>query len=180
MLLIFTFQSESDREKFEYLYHKYKRLFLHKAYGILHDYSLAEDAVSEAMIRIYRNLHKIEDADSPRTVSFLMTIVRNVSLTLLRKRGNLPEAPVPDDEPAAADVENTVLSGVMAESLYQVIDTLKEELKAPFLLKYAHNLSHAEISRILDISENNVTVRIHRARAKLAAMLEKGGIVDEG
>ena len=45
MFIFLTFATEEDKLKFERLFEKYKRLLLYKAYGILGDYSLAEDAV---------------------------------------------------------------------------------------------------------------------------------------
>ena len=57
---------------------------LHKAYEILQDYHLAEDAASEAFIRIHRNIHKIDDPTDKRSIAFIVTIVKNVSLTILK------------------------------------------------------------------------------------------------
>jgi RNA polymerase sigma-70 factor (ECF subfamily) len=49
----------------------------------------------------------------------------------------------------------------------KLVDRLKEEQRAVFLLKYAHDMSHRDIAKTLGITENNVTVRLHRAKAKL-------------
>ena len=178
MFIILTFVTEGDRVKFEALFEKYKRLLLYKAYGILHDYSLAEDAVSEAYIRIYKNLNKIDDVNSPRAISFLVTIVKNTSLTILekQKRYGVPEDDI-ETEQSADNMEEAVLSDAVTQDMLKIVDELKEELRAPFLLKYAHNLSHKEIALILQISENNVTVRIHRAKSKLAKLFREAGYV---
>ena len=180
MFVILSFDNENDKRKFDYIYGKYKRLLLHKAYQVLNDYSLAEDAVSEAFIRIYKNLRKIDDAESNQTISFLVTIVKNVSITMLNseKRGTIVEL-TDDDREDDFDLEGLVISEDMTQNILKIVDTLKEELKAPFLLKYANGLSHKEISRVLHISENNVTVRIHRAKKKLAELLSREGNVYE-
>lgn len=178
MIIILSFATENDKSKFEYIYDHYKKLLLYKAYHVLNDYSLAEDALSEAFIRIYKNLHKIDDVQSPQTISFLVTIVKNISITLLNreKRGTIEEL-ADYDEKDVFNLEELVVSQDVAENVLKIIETLKDELKAPFLLKYAHDLSHKEISGILNISENNVTVRIHRAKKKLAGLLKKEGNV---
>lgn len=178
MIIILSFATENDKSKFEYIYDHYKKLLLYKAYQVLNDYSLAEDALSEAFIRIYKNLHKIDDVQSPQTISFLVTIVKNISITLLNreKRGTIEEL-ADYDEKDGFNLEELVVSQDVAENVLKIIETLKDELKAPFLLKYAHDLSHKEISGILNISENNVTVRIHRAKKKLAGLLKKEGNV---
>ncbi|MCL1975517.1 MAG: RNA polymerase sigma factor [Firmicutes bacterium] len=179
MLVFLTFTSEDEKRKFERLFDKYQRLLMHKAYGILGDYALAEDAVSEAYIRIYKNLQKIEDIDSPRTVSFVVTIVKNTALTILEKRKKyvLPPDDL-EDVNDGADIEGMVLSGVITEEMLKLVDELKEDLRAPFLLKYAHDLSHKQIAALLQISENNVTVRIHRAKNKLAQLFREAGYIN--
>ena len=176
MLIILAFATEADRDKFEQLFERYRRLLLHKAYGILRDYSLAEDAVSEAFIRIYKNMGKIDDIASSRTVSFLVTIVKNTALTILGKQKPYLvleeglEAEETEDNP-----EDKVLSAAITQDMLKLVDLLNEELRAPFLLKYAHDLPHKEIAGLLHISENNVTVRIHRAKKKLAILFREAG-----
>ena len=179
MLILLTFATPMERDKFEYLFHKYKKLLLHKAYGILGDFALAEDAASEAFLRIYKNLHKIEDPDSPRTTAFVVTIARNAALSLLekQKRGDAEE--LDEQQAGSADVEAEVLSRLSEERIMQVVSGMKEELRSVFLLKYAHDMSHREIGAALGITENNVTVRLHRAKKSLAAMLGKEGYRNE-
>lgn len=176
MLLILTFSSESDRDKFEYLYERYKRLLLHKAYDILKDYSLSEDAVSEAYIRIYKNLHKIDDPAANKCIAFLVTITKNVALTMLaREKGALSDE-YDESQPDDFNLEENVISALSSEEIYTVMNRLSEELRSVFLLKYAYGYSHKEIGRLLDISENNVTVRLHRAKKKLHELLVKEGL----
>jgi len=177
MLLIFlTFPDENEKSKFEYIYNKYKKLLLYKANGILNDYSLAEDAVSEAFIRIYKNLHKVDDPDSGQTISFLTVIVKNTAINILNKHKNIhvADSDIYENElQSNFDVEEQVISTNVTEGMLQVIDKLKDELKDCFLLMYAHNLSYKEIGRILNISESNVTVRIHRAKKKIIELLKE-------
>ena len=178
MILLFAFASEHERDKFEFIFNKYRRLMLHKAYGILQDYSLAEDAASEAFIRIYKNIHKIDDPASNKTIAFIVTIVKNVSLTMLKKEKEYSVQEPDCEQQDSFDLEEYTLSQLGSDYIYQMLDLVGEELKSVFLLKYAYDLSHKEIGRLLDISENNVTVRLHRAKKKLAALLKEGGYVD--
>jgi RNA polymerase sigma-70 factor (ECF subfamily) len=77
------------------------------------------------------------------------------------------------------NLEESTISQLNSEFIYQTVDKLGEEMKAVFLLRYANELSHKEIAGMLGISENNVTVRLHRAKKKLAELLSeaKGGYV---
>ena len=173
MLYIFLFADESDRGKFEYIYQKYNRLLLSKAHSVLRDYSLAEDAVSEAFIRVYKNLRKIDDPDSPRTIAYLVIITRNAAITMLNKQSAQSAADIDDisyDFASPENIEEAVTDRAITEEMLAIVDTLKEEWRAPFLLMYAYSMSHKEIALQLGISENNVTVRIHRAKKRLAEL----------
>ena len=70
--------------KFEYIYKKYRKLLLYKAFEILKDYQLAEDSTDEAFIRIYNNLNNVDDPDSNFSIAYFVTIVKHTSLTLLK------------------------------------------------------------------------------------------------
>lgn len=176
MIFILTFETAADRDKFEYLYNTYKNLLMHKAYEILRDFMLAEDAVSEAYLRAYKNLHKIEDPASGRAAAFLVTITRNVCLTMLKKGAtNVAEEPEGYEQPDDVDLEESVVSSLTSEHVYAMLGSLDAELKDIFMLKFAHDMSHRQIAETLGISENNVAVKLHRAKKKLADMLAKEG-----
>lgn len=178
--MLLSFATDAERDKFERVYETWRRLMLAKAYGILRDAQLAEDAVSEAFLRIYKNLAKIDDPASGRCASFVVTITKNVALTMLGKHQRTAFEPMEERQADAFDLEQFTLSEISSARILEIIDGLNEELRGVFLLKYGHGLSHREIADVLKITENNVTVRLHRARKKLAALLRKEGYADEG
>lgn len=176
MIVIFVFDSGSDKTKFEFLYDKYKSLLLFKANEILRDYALAEDAVSEAFIRIYKNLNKIEDPTSNRAVAFIVTIVKNVALTILKQRKGQQGEELFDNQPSALNLEEAVVNKLSSQEIFALVEALGEETKSVFLLKHAYDMSHRDIGRSLGLSENNVTVKLHRAHKKLSALLAERGL----
>jgi len=180
VILVFVFAHVGEANTFEYLYRKYKNLLYYKAWEILRDPMEAEDAVSEAFIRVYRNLEKIDDPDSPRTAAFLGTIARNVALTMVKKRSAMPllipsyEDGAAYDEPADSfDLEAEVLSKLSTEQIFLIVDRLDEESRTIFVLKHAYDLSHREIAQQMGMTENNVTVRLHRTKKRLAEMIHE-------
>lgn len=179
MILILTFSSQSEKDKFEQIYNKYKRLMLYKAYGILKDSMLAEDAVSEAFIRIYKNLEKIEDTEAKQTVAFVMTIVRNTAINLLNKQKKNVMLDFDAQQEDSFDLEQHVLGKITAEQVTILVERLGDEMRDVFILKYAYDLPHKEIAGLLSITENHVTVRLHRARKRMAKLLVEGGYIDE-
>lgn len=175
MIFLLSFENDSDREKFEYMYSKYKNLLLKKAWEILKDYMLAEDAVSEAFLRLYKNLDKIQDPASNQSIAFIVTIVRNVSLTLLSREKASAAGPVDEEQSDGFDLEQSILSDISSERIYEILNGIDEDLRSIFLFKFAYSMSHKEIAKTLGLSENNVTVKLHRAKKKLAAILVKEG-----
>lgn len=178
-MFFFVFESEEDEAKFTYIYEKHKRLLLHKAYSILHDGMLAEDAVSEAFIRIFKNIHKIEDPTSNRTTAFVVTIVKNTALTLLQKDKAKESELLDDVYQDNINIEEQVLNNMAAEQVYVLLEQMGEELKSVFVLKFAYGLAHKEIGEMLGLTENNVTVKLHRAKRKLNQLLEKEGLLHD-
>lgn len=180
LILLLSFASEEERDAFSYLYSHYKEIMLQKANAILHDPMLAEDAVSEAFLRIYRNMRKIDDPASGRSAAFVLTIVRNTALTILRRENRQPNLAMGEEERADSfDLEEHVLSTLSKERILRILDELNEELRSVFLLKYAYDLPHKKIGLLLGITENNVTVRLYRAKKKIATALAKEGIAIE-
>ncbi len=176
--IVLAFGSEQERDKFEYLYSKYKNLLLKKAYDILQDYMLAEDAVSEAYLRIYKNLSKIDDVDSGRSIAFLVTIAKNAALTLLEKKNKNATAEIPEEQADGFELEGQVVAALGTEEIYRLINSVGEEYKNVFLLKYAYDYSNQEIGKLLKINANHVGVLLHRAKKKLAAILREEGYID--
>lgn len=167
----------NDNDKFNDIYMRYGKLMLYKANEILRDYSLSEDAISEAFIRIYKNLHKLDDfVPSARTASFVTMVVRNVALTMLKRQKNMRELPLDEELRDNRALDDTVVSNMTADEIMKVVDSLGEELRNVFILYYAYEMNHKEISATLGITANLAAVRLHRAKRKLAAILsERGG-----
>lgn len=176
MIAVFAFQTERERDRFTVLYERYRNLLYAKAYDILQDAMLAEDAVSEAYIRVFRNMDKIEGVDSPRTAAFLVTIAKNTALTIYAKR---KEEAVPAEDLASlagADpqvLEDLVMLELTGERVARLVGTLDEQSRHIFLMKYAYDMPHREIAAQCGMTENNVTVKLHRIRRKLADAIEE-------
>ena len=177
-ILSVALATDSDRDKFDLIFRKYKNLMLYKAHEILKDPYLAEDAVSDAFLRIYKNIHKISDPLSNQSIAFIVTIVKNAALTLNKKavriRSEYVGSEVLEDvRDDASDLETRAISNIAADNIYRLIDGLSEKYRQVFLLSYAHGCSHREIGEILGMTEGNVTVTLYRAKKALMVMLSK-------
>jgi len=178
--MIMALETERERGKAIALYEKYYSTMMYVAQSILKDYALAEDAVSEAMIKIIHNLDKINMELCHKTKGYIVVIVKHTALNLLKKRNNMHET---DDEALAyiPDENGQTLDNIISAENYQiildVILSLPEKLSSVLYLSAVMNYSNSEISTMLDIKKDAVRARLSRARR---AVVEKlGGDIHE-
>lgn len=75
-----------DRSKFEQVYHAYRELMFCVTYQILHHQQDAEDAVQHAFVKVAENIKKISEPVCPKTRSYVVIIVENKAIDMLRDR----------------------------------------------------------------------------------------------
>jgi RNA polymerase sigma-70 factor (ECF subfamily) len=141
----------------------------------------AEDVLQETFISAYRALDRFEGRSLLST--WLYRIAYNAALMRLRKR-ELPTVSI--DEPLAneegdpsprqlvdwrAVPDRAVLDGELRNMLDTAIAFLPETLRSVFVLRDIEGLSTAETAAVLDLTETNVKVRLHRARLALREQL---------
>jgi len=178
LLLLNAVISEPERNKAVDIYQKYYSTMIHTAKSILNDIASAEDAVSESMIKIIKNLDKISDISSYKTRGYIVVIVRNTSLNLLKKQKALIEnldAYVDD----IADTEASLIDNIIDEESYQTIiqaiRSLPESMSNVLYLATVNDLDIKNISKSLNLSYNAVKMRLSRARANIRKILVEVG-----
>lgn len=175
-MIIMTIANNEDRNKAEQLYNRYRSTMLYIANGILHDNNLAEDAVSESFIKIIKNLDKINESDCYRTRAFLVIIVRNVSIDMLRNQKcdtTVPFDDYLDYEENGESVFEDIATKITLERVVSNIKKLKSNYTDILYLKAIYGYSTEKIAEILDITKENVLVRLNRARIALKEQLRK-------
>lgn len=86
-MLFYTLNlDEVQKNKFEQIYEKYRKLMFHLAYEMLEDEMESEDVVHIASIKMLRYLDNIDLEKPTKTKIFIITIVRNICIDMLRKR----------------------------------------------------------------------------------------------
>jgi len=66
-----------------------------------------------------------------------------------------------------------VIQKEMRECINEYIDRMPSDYKTVIVLSDLEGLANKEIAEILDISLDNVKIRLHRARTKLKAVLNE-------
>lgn len=166
-------ETAQDKSEFEDLYIKYKQRMYAIAYKILHNVEDSEDAVHEAFMAIAKNFKKIKNFSCQDKERYIVIIVRNVSIDIYRKNKKDSEylAELDDNQPP---VNVNFFENIDYQKLLQTISELPLIYKDILFMHYVNHYTNNEISKMLDISVDNVWKRIERAKKLLKEKLEKG------
>jgi RNA polymerase sigma-70 factor (ECF subfamily) len=159
--------SECDRYDFEQLFLDNKLKAFRTAYKILHNEESAEDAVSEAFLKIAECFQKIHNLTSHEMSRYVVITVRNTAINMLKKESK-SERVAYNDELAYDEIPQTDYS-YLHDCVEQLSDTDREILYLRFTLE----LDYREIGTALGISDTAARQRVRYAKSKLTKLLEK-------
>ncbi|HTD78371.1 MAG TPA: sigma-70 family RNA polymerase sigma factor [Chloroflexota bacterium] len=150
-----------DLADLEALYDAHHRQAIGLAYRILGDMGDAEEAVQEVFLSAWRSGHTY-DPSRGSTRTWILSMVRNRSIDVLRARRRRPVQPLAEgvDPPDTTDVPAQAASNVDAASARAALDTLPPEQKQVIELAYFGGLSHTEIAAQLAAPIGTVKGRI--------------------
>jgi len=167
---------DNSLKKVEELYLKYNKILYTIAYNILKNHQLAQDAVQTTFVKILENnISKIGDIDCNKTKAFIVIICRNISINIYNKHKRSNILPIEEfDDVTTNDsfcVSEELVKLEMLSLLKEKISMLYEPYADIITLRYIFDYSEKEISKMLDISEQNVRVRLCRAKKSLMKLL---------
>ena len=170
--------TEQDSIKLHRIYEIYEQPMYRIAFAVLKDCQAAEDAVSEAFIRIIKNLGKISAPDSEKTKRYIVKIIRSTSVEQYRSRKRFfQREQAIDDEimqiPSMTDVESEVFS----RQKENILSVLADDEKKLVELRCMMDMSWKDISKLLFISESAARKRFERIKKRLVSL--KGDMPDE-
>ena len=146
----------------------------------------AEDAVQDTLIRVWEHREEWEQIESIEAYS--LTICRNISLDIAGKagRGNVQLSTINLSVDSQLSTLNSQLlpdeSQEKQERLSlvrKIMDTLPEVQRSIMELRDIEGKTYQEIGNILKLTESQVKVYLHRARASIrqqAEEIEKYGL----
>jgi RNA polymerase sigma-70 factor (ECF subfamily) len=173
-----------DERAFEQLVREQGPRLLSVCRRFLRNEEDARDAVQEALLSAYSSIGRFEQAS--RLGTWLHRIAVNCCLMRLRTRRRKPEEPIEDFLPTfAADghelppsrswegsAEELLERAQTGRVVREAIDRLPDSYRSVLLLRDIDELSTGEAARLLEISENAVKIRLHRARQALRGLLD--------
>jgi RNA polymerase sigma-70 factor (ECF subfamily) len=155
-------------ESFNSFYTAYKGRVFAYLLRMTGDYHLSGDLTQESFTRYLSRYGK-----NGYSRALLYTIARNAALDAIRK---CREEAFGDNDDAACedDPERQLIEKQAFYRMIAAIQKLKPVDRELISLLATETFSYKAIAKLLDISETNVKVRVHRARLRLKAILENG------
>jgi RNA polymerase sigma-70 factor (ECF subfamily) len=167
-----TEQTDTGLGTLEALYEEYHRQALGLALRVLGNLGEAEEVVQEAFLAVWRSGHTYDPARGS-TRTWLLTLVRNRAIDVMRARQRRPIQPLDDtfDPPDSADVPLQAMLNVDAARASEALHRLPPEQQAVIELAYSSGLSHTEIAARLNLPVGTVKGRIRLGLDRLRQAL---------
>jgi RNA polymerase sigma-70 factor (ECF subfamily) len=164
---------KGDKIAFAQLVNTYSDRIYNLALRILRKKEDAEDVLQETFLTVLEKLHTFDGRSSFFT--WIYRIATNASLMRLRKKKVVFQE-LSDQNDFQENVESrvfidwtqdpasNVFSGEVKEKIDEAINKLSDIYRSVFVLRDIEGLSIKETSAILGITEENVKIRLRRAR----------------
>ena len=166
----------ADENVFRQVYDELFSVIYKVAYHVVYNQDVAEDICQDAFIRFYdkdMTFPSMEDAKF-----WLIRVAKNLSINHIKKKGResasiekIKKAPVFNPY---IDGQTQLILNESQEEVRKAVAQLPEIYRTVIVLREFGDLDYKAISKILNISESNVKVRVHRARKELEVVLTRG------
>lgn len=157
-----------EAELFELLMRRHNQRVYRAVRSVLREEAEVEDVMQQAYLKAWANLRQF--TGSSRVSTWLVRIALNEALMRTRKAARLqlvqdvPENMESHVNPPATSPEDRAQSRELSALLESAVDELPELYRTVFMLRNIENLSSAEAAEVLDVSEDVVKTRLHRAK----------------
>ena len=158
-------ETRCTAQELERVIDQYGNNMLRLCCAYLSDRSLAEDAVQDAFVKIYKGWPTFETPEGEK--SWIMKVTINVCKDQLRSAWKRKVTLV-EDYPELAQPETPETEQGL---LYRAVQALKPRYKEVILLHYYQQMRVSEIAQLLGTPQSTVSVRLSRARRELEKML---------
>lgn len=169
-LFLAALESDRDREILASIYDRYGARMEQTALRILGRQSDAEDAVQNSFVKVIRHFEKIDSIPCEELPFWLISIVRNEALMILRKRKR--ELSFEDWDAVTETAEDVSSYHELVDLVQKLPETYRAVLEMKLLLGY----SDKEVAAHLELTETAVSTRASRGRELLRKIVEEGSL----
>src|SRR3954471_19578112 len=163
---------------FEIIMRRHNQRLYRVARAILRDDGEAEDVMQDAYVRAYKNLAQF--AGRAKFSTWLTRIAVHEALSRKHRRRNIEELdamlePEKNQMHELRSREATPEQGAVNRELRGVLEAAISELpdkyRTVFVLREVEEMTTSETAEALDLTEENIKIRLHRAKALLRKQL---------
>jgi RNA polymerase sigma-70 factor, ECF subfamily len=167
--------AQADEDALGELYDRFGRVAYGLAYRILQDAALAEDAVQEAFLQIWRGAGSYRP-ERAKASTWLLTFVHRRAVDLVRReqrRRTVQLDPMPEPSGSAADEE--VVARSRQEIVQDALNRLPAEQRQAIELAYYGGLTQSELAAQLDQPLGTIKSRMFTGLQRLRVLLVESG-----
>ena len=175
-----------DEQAFATLVERYHAPMLRLAATFVPSTSVAEEVVQDTWLGVVRGIDRFEGRSSFKTWLFHILVNRARTAGSRERRSPAP----PKSEPVAPrrfgpeghwidppapwsdEVEDRLVAGALAGRIRELMDQLPPSQRQVVVMRDIEGCGAQDVCQLLDISEANQRVLLHRGRARLRALLE--------
>lgn len=158
---------------FESFFKENQKLAFRFAYAVLKKRDLAEDAVTDAFLRVYNKWEQVRTMDNPK--GYLVRTVSNRAKTLWVRNSVVPGFSELDEESVSAlgDPERKAVQSEEDKWLEKALLELKAIEREIIYLKDLDGMKFEEVAELLEMNLSTVKSHYRRAKLKLSTMMEE-------
>jgi RNA polymerase sigma-70 factor (ECF subfamily) len=167
--------ARADEDALGELYDRFGKVAYGLAYKVLQDAALAEDAVQEAFLQIWRGAGSYRP-ERAKASTWLLTFVHRRAVDLVRReqtRRTLPVVVEPQGADPGADEE--VVQRSRREIVQDALRRLPAEQREPIELAYYGGLTQSELAERLDQPLGTIKSRMFSGLQRLRVLLSEAG-----
>jgi RNA polymerase sigma-70 factor (ECF subfamily) len=160
--------------QFEAIYDEFAPRIFKFCYFRVSSREEAEDIASLTFIRAWDHVQAGKDVMNVQ--GFLYRIANNLIIDFYRKKKDkrdlsLDDPKNPIDIPETANFVEALNLRMTVNQVQATLAKLHDNYRDVIVMKYINDLSIKEIAAALETSENNISVRLHRAVEKLKQLM---------
>ena len=160
-----------DKDAFRLLVENYRKVMFGTAYLMTKDRGLAEDALQDALLQMWKHLPSLRQGVSLKAWA-IRIVVNEVNRQWRKKR--VPTVPLEYAPDIADDCEDAAAAMIRSEdhqNLRRALEQLPLEIKETVILRYFSDLTVPEVAKVMGKPEGTIKSRLSRALTRLNEIL---------
>jgi RNA polymerase sigma-70 factor, ECF subfamily len=161
----------SDQVALSELYDRYGRVAYNLAYRILRDPALAEDAVQEAFLTVWRTAARFLPERS-KASTWILTLVHRRAVDLVRREERRRAEPLDETlEPAGEETDESAWLRLERERVQTALRRLPDQQREALELAYYGGFTQSELAERLGLPLGTIKSRMFAGLARMRELL---------